>query len=219
MSSDKVEKAPVAKKPVAKKPAAKKPVAKKPVKKTSVKKPVFHTRKEKTAMFVAKRRKENLKKKAAEAAGAEAKAMAVEKAATKGNTKVKKTIRTSASFHRPHTLRLARKPKFAKKSFYQTNSMDEFAVLKHPLTTPTAIKKIEDANTLVFICDTRANKKQIALAVQKLYEQKPEKVNVCLHRGSLSLFPSLLLPVVSCFAHLFSHQFFLCSLFFLSVVL
>jgi ribosomal protein L23 len=43
-------------------------------------------------------------------------------------------------------------------------------VLKFPLTTESAMKKIEDNNTLVFIVETRANKSQIKAAVRKLYD-------------------------------------------------
>lgn len=55
--------------------------------------------------------------------------------------------------------------------------MDYFAVLKHPLTTESAMKKIEDNNTLVFIVDVRSNKYQIKDAVKKMYEIQARKVN------------------------------------------
>uniref|UniRef100_A0A914VB66 Ribosomal protein L23a n=1 Tax=Plectus sambesii TaxID=2011161 RepID=A0A914VB66_9BILA len=48
---------------------------------------------------------------------------------------------------------------------------------KHPLTTESAMKKIEDTNTLVFIVDVRANKPQIKTAVKKLYNIDVQKVN------------------------------------------
>merc|ERR1712105_394429 len=38
-------------------------------------------------------------------------------------------------------------------------------------------KKIEDNNTLVFICDIKANKHQIKSAVKKLYDINISKVN------------------------------------------
>lgn len=55
--------------------------------------------------------------------------------------------------------------------------MDKFAIVRAPLTTETAMKKIEANNTLVFICDVRANKYQIKDAVSKLYDVKVEKIN------------------------------------------
>ena len=33
--------------------------------------------------------------------------------------------------------------------------MDAYNIIKHPLTTESAMKKIEDNNTLVFICDIK----------------------------------------------------------------
>lgn len=39
------------------------------------------------------------------------------------------------------------------------------------------MKKIEDNNTLVFIVDMKANKRQIKDAVKKLYDVKAEKIN------------------------------------------
>ena len=55
--------------------------------------------------------------------------------------------------------------------------MDKFAVVKKPLTSETAMKKIEDNNTLVFIVDLRANKRQIKTAVSSLYDVKVVRVN------------------------------------------
>jgi large subunit ribosomal protein L23Ae len=55
--------------------------------------------------------------------------------------------------------------------------MDHFAVVKYPLTTESAFKKIEENNTLVFIVDVRANKPQIANAIKKLYSIDAFKVN------------------------------------------
>lgn len=46
-----------------------------------------------------------------------------------------------------------------------------------PLNTESAMKKIEEHNTLVFIVDVRANKRQIKDAVKKLYDVNTAKVN------------------------------------------
>ena len=56
-------------------------------------------------------------------------------------------------------------------------SLDQFRIVKFPLTTESAMKKIEDNNTLVFIVDKRANKPQIQNAVKKLYDIDVAKVN------------------------------------------
>jgi len=55
--------------------------------------------------------------------------------------------------------------------------LDQFKIIKYPLTTESAMKKIEDNNTLVFIVDKRANKPQIKMAVNKLYSIQVSKVN------------------------------------------
>lgn len=63
--------------------------------------------------------------------------------------------------------------------------MDHHAIIVHPLTTESAMKKIEDNNTLVFIVDKRANKPQIKLAVKKLYEIDAFKVNTLIRPDGL----------------------------------
>ena len=55
--------------------------------------------------------------------------------------------------------------------------MDKYRVIKYPLTTESAMKKIEDNNTLVFIVDVAANKRQIKDAVKAMYEISCSKVN------------------------------------------
>mmetsp|Transcript_11129 Transcript_11129/g.68532 ORF Transcript_11129/g.68532 Transcript_11129/m.68532 type:complete len:87 (-) Transcript_11129:1521-1781(-) len=55
--------------------------------------------------------------------------------------------------------------------------MDEYSILKFPLTTEAAMKKIEDNNTLVFIVDARADKKKIKRAVMQMYDIQVMKVN------------------------------------------
>jgi len=57
------------------------------------------------------------------------------------------------------------------------SKMDAYNIIKHPLTTESAMKKIEDNNTLVFIVHTRCNKHQIRTSVKKLYDIDVAKVN------------------------------------------
>ena len=85
-------------------------------------------------------------------------------------------VRTSVKFYRPQTFRPARAPKYPRKSTPSRNRMDAYNIIKHPLTTESAMKKIEDNNTLVFICDIKANKHQIKSAVKKLYDINVSKV-------------------------------------------
>merc|ERR1711981_940950 len=88
-----------------------------------------------------------------------------------------KKVRTSVHFRRPKTFRPARNPKYPRKSVASRNRMDAHNIIKHPLTTESAMKKIEDNNTLVFITNLKANKHQIKSAVKKLYDIKVCKVN------------------------------------------
>jgi large subunit ribosomal protein L23Ae len=62
--------------------------------------------------------------------------------------------------------------------------MDAFNIIKFPLTTEAAMKKIEDNNTLVFIVHTRANKHHVRAAVKKLYDIDVAKVNTLIRYGT-----------------------------------
>jgi len=105
------------------------------------------------------------------------KALKAKKATTQGVVKRHRKIRTSVTFHRPKTLSLPRNPKYLRHSVPAKPKLDQYAVIKHPINTESAMKKIEDQNTLSFICDLRANKNQIKEAVKRLYEIKAAKVN------------------------------------------
>ncbi|KAL2642527.1 hypothetical protein R1flu_010114 [Riccia fluitans] len=91
--------------------------------------------------------------------------------------KTYRKVRTSVTFHRPKTLKRARAPKYPRLSAPARNKLDHYEVLKYPLTTESAMKKIEDNNTLVFIVDVRADKKKIKEAVKKMYDIQTKKVN------------------------------------------
>ena len=111
-------------------------------------------------------------------AEAKAKALKAKKAVLKGvHSHKKKKIRTSPTFRRPKTLRLRRQPKYPWKSAPRRNKLDHYAIIKFPLTTESAMKKIEDNSTLVFIVDVKANKHQIKQPVKKLYDVDVAKVN------------------------------------------
>ena len=61
-------------------------------------------------------------------------------------------IHTKVHFYRPHTLILNRKPKYERTSVAKENKMDAFAVIKRPVVTEAAMKKIEvDCIFWVFI--------------------------------------------------------------------
>ncbi|CAL7941885.1 unnamed protein product [Xylocopa violacea] len=106
------------------------------------------------------------------------KALKAQKKILKGvhGSRVRK-IRTSVHFYRPKTFKPPRNPKYPRKSVPNRNRMDAFNIIKFPLTTEAAMKKIEDNNTLVFIVHTRGNKYHIKASIKKLYDVDVAKVN------------------------------------------
>ncbi|XP_008055541.1 60S ribosomal protein L23a-like [Carlito syrichta] len=108
---------------------------------------------------------------------AEAKAKA-KKAVLKGiHSHKKKKIYTLPTFQRPKILQLWRQLKYPWKSTPRRNKLDHPAIIKFPLTTESAMKKIEDSNTLVFTMDVKVTEHQIKQAVRKLYDIDVVKVN------------------------------------------
>ena len=89
----------------------------------------------------------------------------------------KARTRTSTKFHRPRTLKKARAPQYTSKAVQGVQKLDKFRIIKFPLTTESAMKKIEENNTLVFIVDKTANKRQIKEAVKELHNIQCKKVN------------------------------------------
>lgn len=96
----------------------------------------------------------------------------------------KKKVRTSIKFTVPPTKKIRQPLKYPRKlfddkegaQFKKLTRYDHFKVIKHPVTTETAMKKIEEINTLVFIVDLKANKPQIKAAISKLYQVEARKI-------------------------------------------
>lgn len=86
-------------------------------------------------------------------------------------------MRTSTTFHRPKTLQLSRAPKYPRRSIPHQPRLDASKVIIHPLNTESAMKKIEENNTLVFIVDVKANKRQIKESLKTLYDIETIKIN------------------------------------------
>lgn len=111
------------------------------------------------------------------------------KSAAKANAKGKNVrsvkTRTTTTFYRPNTLKLPRAPKYSIKSLHGKNKLDKYRIIKYPLTTESAMKKIEDNNTLVFIVDREANKRQIREAVKELHNIQCHKVNTLIRPDGL----------------------------------
>jgi len=72
---------------------------------------------------------------------------------------------------------LSRSPKYLRKAIPSEARLDEHKIIINPLNTESAMKKIEENNTLVFICDVKANKAQIKGALKKLYDIDCAKIN------------------------------------------
>lgn len=99
------------------------------------------------------------------------------KAVKKGTFKKLRKPKYTTTFHRPKTLKHDRAPKYPRLSAPRLPRLDHFQIIKFPLTTESAMKKIEDNNTLVFIVDVRSNKRQIKEAVSRLYDIQTKKIN------------------------------------------
>ncbi|KAJ1993414.1 60S ribosomal protein L25 [Dimargaris cristalligena] len=107
-----------------------------------------------------------------------AKAQEARKAALKGTLgKAARKIRTNTTFRRPVTQRLAKNPKYPRVSIPSQPRLDKYSVIRQPLTTESAMKKIEENNTLVFLVDLRANKHHIRDAIKRLYDVEAIRVN------------------------------------------
>jgi len=105
----------------------------------------------------------------------------------KGSGRKAHNIHTKVHFFKPHTNRLARAPKFSRKSTVnsQTALSKAHDVITYPLTTESAMKQIEANNTLVFIVALTANKAEIKRAVKKMYEIDAEKINTLIRPDGL----------------------------------
>jgi len=62
-----------------------------------------------------------------------------------------------------------RDPKYPRKSTETREKMDKYRIIQCPVTTESAMKKIEEINTLVFLVDISATKPKIKDAVKALY--------------------------------------------------
>ncbi|RZB66673.1 60S ribosomal protein L23a-like, partial [Asbolus verrucosus] len=161
-------------KPAAK-AAAKKPSTTKVAGKAKVPPKAIITKPKKT---IPVKQQKGVGKKVAQPPAPVQKALKVQKKVIKGpNGTHARKIRTSVHFHRPKTFRPPRNPKYPRKSVPSRTRMDAYNIIKYPLTTEAAMKKIEDNNTLVFLVHTKANKHHIRAAVKKLYDINVAKVN------------------------------------------
>merc|ERR1719231_715681 len=104
-------------------------------------------------------------KKGGKAEGAPAKEGGGSKKASKVAKAVKQTIARKSTKKRLNV------------HFFRPKTLDKFAIIKSPLTTESAMKKIEEINTLVFLVDIKATKQKIKEAVKSMYDVQCAKVN------------------------------------------
>jgi large subunit ribosomal protein L23Ae len=86
-------------------------------------------------------------------------------------------VHTKVHFYRPKTVQRARTPKYFRTLPPNRPVMDKYRIIQGPITNENAMKKIEEHNTLVFLVDKLANKRQIKQAINALYNVKVIKVN------------------------------------------
>mmetsp|Transcript_45257 Transcript_45257/g.98410 ORF Transcript_45257/g.98410 Transcript_45257/m.98410 type:complete len:156 (-) Transcript_45257:94-561(-) len=110
-----------------------------------------------------------------EAAGK--KAGKVAKAVKASTVKKVRKVRTSVHFFRPKTKQNKPDPKYPRKSCNRRDKLDKYRIIQCPVTTESAMKKIEEINTLVFLVDIKATKPKIKEAVKAMYEVQCAKVN------------------------------------------
>ncbi|KNC47140.1 ribosomal protein L23a [Thecamonas trahens ATCC 50062] len=105
------------------------------------------------------------------------KAKSAARAQTQGNFKSNRKVHTKVQWKTKPTKKQARKPLYPRQSAPGKARINDYSVLKFPLTTEVAMKAVEDHRTLVFIVDIRATKPQIKNAMNKVYQVKAAKVN------------------------------------------
>lgn len=103
----------------------------------------------------------------------------VAKASKKGAVRRKYKVRYNLRFYKPHTLKLAPKPKYerSKSGLKMPAKFDKYSVLVQPLSTEKANKGMTERNTLTFIVHNRANKIQIKKAFKEIFGVAPRAVN------------------------------------------
>ncbi len=81
------------------------------------------------------------------------------------------------SFRRPVVSTQKRNPKNILRAVKQQVTFDKFEVIRHPMSTESVVKNIEDNNTLVFVVHKRATKSLIKKSCKEMYNLEVKKVN------------------------------------------
>lgn len=93
------------------------------------------------------------------------------------HTAQKRKVWYNTTFRRPVTKTQKRAPIALRVGVKHPVVFNPHAIVKFPVSSESAIKTIEDHNTLVFIVDRRAKKPVIKRACQELYKIKIQRVN------------------------------------------
>eukprot|EP00826_Nyctotherus_ovalis_P054286 TRINITY_DN70_c0_g1_i2.p3 TRINITY_DN70_c0_g1~~TRINITY_DN70_c0_g1_i2.p3 ORF type:complete len:160 (+),score=70.80 TRINITY_DN70_c0_g1_i2:123-602(+) len=102
----------------------------------------------------------------------------VTKKVKKGAKAVKRVkVWTKITFRRPKTRLTPAAHKVKRVSYQKFPTRDKYTVVRYPVSSESAIRTIEDNNTLVFVVDPKATKKHIRKACEQLYNFKPVHVN------------------------------------------
>merc|ERR1711957_474375 len=109
--------------------------------------------------------------------GSAKKAGKVSKALKSSVTRKVRKVRPNVHFFLPKTLAKPRDPKYPRKTSECRDKMDKYRIIQCPVTTESAMKKIEEINTLVFLVDIDATKPKIKEAVRAMYDVQCAKVN------------------------------------------
>ena len=107
------------------------------------------------------------------------KAAKTAKAAKKGAQRRKYKIRYNLRFYKPHTLKVASKPKYDRNraGLKLPAKFDKYSILVQPLSTEKANKSMTEKNTLTFLVHNRANKIQIKKAFKDIFNVIPRSIN------------------------------------------
>ena len=86
-------------------------------------------------------------------------------------------IRATVALDAPETTVKKERTKGPRRDDDTNGRIDLSQVLRYPLLTEAAIKNLANDNTLVFVVDVKANKKNIRTAIRSLLDVGVKKVN------------------------------------------
>lgn len=61
--------------------------------------------------------------------------------------------------------------------------IDEYKIIRYPLSTEKSIRLMESENKLIFVVDNKAKKNDIKEAIEKMFKVKVVKVNTFIIKG------------------------------------